>query len=152
MSSEPPQQSPRRYDYQPPRKADAQQHMADRALHVLDSANKPAPHSYYSTAPAGQERLNYPYERSYTAANGVHLTAEGRVNEAFQRESSERQYASPSTGGDQEKHEDLNERPTTPLNGQKRKRNFSNRTKTGCITCRSRKKKCDEGRPYCKST
>ena len=32
----------------------------------------------------------------------------------------------------------------------KRKRNFSNRTKTGCMTCRRRKKKCGEERPYCK--
>ncbi|KAF3936372.1 hypothetical protein ABW19_dt0200231 [Dactylella cylindrospora] len=31
----------------------------------------------------------------------------------------------------------------------KRKRIFSNRTKTGCITCRRRKKKCDEGKPEC---
>lgn len=33
---------------------------------------------------------------------------------------------------------------------KKRKRNFSNRTKTGCMTCRKRKKKCDEKRPECK--
>ncbi|UJO24376.1 Putative acetyltransferase [Fulvia fulva] len=34
---------------------------------------------------------------------------------------------------------------------KKRKRNFSNRTKTGCHTCRSRKKKCDEGKPICEN-
>ena len=28
-------------------------------------------------------------------------------------------------------------------------RNFANRTKTGCLTCRERKKKCDEGKPTC---
>ena len=33
---------------------------------------------------------------------------------------------------------------------KKRKRNFSNRTKTGCLTCRKRKKKCDESKPECK--
>lgn len=32
---------------------------------------------------------------------------------------------------------------------KKRKRNFSNRTKMGCHTCRSRKKKCDERKPSC---
>ncbi|VUC37475.1 unnamed protein product [Clonostachys rosea] len=32
---------------------------------------------------------------------------------------------------------------------KKRKRNFSNRTKTGCMTCRKRKKKCDEQKPQC---
>ncbi|OMP83275.1 Nodulation protein L [Diplodia seriata] len=31
----------------------------------------------------------------------------------------------------------------------KRKRVFSNRTKTGCQTCRKRKKKCDEAKPSC---
>jgi len=35
---------------------------------------------------------------------------------------------------------------------KKRKRNFSNRTKTGCMTCRKRKKKCDETHPECKCT
>jgi hypothetical protein len=33
----------------------------------------------------------------------------------------------------------------------KRKRVFSNRTKTGCMTCRRRKKKCDEQHPACNS-
>lgn len=33
--------------------------------------------------------------------------------------------------------------------GPKRKRVFSNRTKTGCLTCRRRKKKCDEQHPSC---
>ncbi|KAJ5587946.1 Maltose/galactoside acetyltransferase [Penicillium hispanicum] len=34
----------------------------------------------------------------------------------------------------------------------KRKRVFSNRTKTGCMTCRRRKKKCDEQHPACESS
>ena len=34
--------------------------------------------------------------------------------------------------------------------GPKRKRVFSNRTKTGCMTCRRRKKKCDEQHPACR--
>ncbi|KAF2872669.1 hypothetical protein BDV95DRAFT_606258 [Massariosphaeria phaeospora] len=33
---------------------------------------------------------------------------------------------------------------------KKRKRQFANRTKTGCGTCRRRKKKCDEAKPECK--
>ncbi|KAF2441697.1 trimeric LpxA-like protein [Karstenula rhodostoma CBS 690.94] len=32
---------------------------------------------------------------------------------------------------------------------KKRKRQFANRTKTGCGTCRRRKKKCDESKPEC---
>ena len=35
--------------------------------------------------------------------------------------------------------------------GKRRKRIFSNRTKTGCMTCRKRKKKCDEQHPECES-
>jgi hypothetical protein len=35
---------------------------------------------------------------------------------------------------------------------KKRKQNFSNRTKRGCMTCRRRKKKCDETRPECKTS
>lgn len=32
-----------------------------------------------------------------------------------------------------------------------RKRTFSTRTRTGCHTCRTRKKKCDEGKPHCQN-
>ena len=36
------------------------------------------------------------------------------------------------------------------IDRKRRKRVFSNRTKTGCMTCRRRKKKCDEQHPECK--
>ena len=36
-----------------------------------------------------------------------------------------------------------------PVDHRRRKRVFSNRTKTGCLTCRRRKKKCDELKPEC---
>ncbi|KAI1270131.1 hypothetical protein F5Y18DRAFT_414011 [Xylariaceae sp. FL1019] len=39
--------------------------------------------------------------------------------------------------------------PVIHSDPKKRKRNFSNRTKTGCLTCRKRKKKCDETKPEC---
>lgn len=38
-----------------------------------------------------------------------------------------------------------------PEDAKKRKRKFSNRTKTGCHTCRTRKKKCDERKPLCQN-
>ncbi|GLA19020.1 maltose acetyltransferase [Aspergillus niger] len=42
------------------------------------------------------------------------------------------------------------ERPQAAVQvAPKRKRVFSNRTKTGCMTCRRRKKKCDEQHPAC---
>lgn len=37
------------------------------------------------------------------------------------------------------------------MDPKKRKRQFANRTKTGCGTCRRRKKKCDEAKPECMS-
>lgn len=44
----------------------------------------------------------------------------------------------------------LTERPRSAVQvAPKRKRVFSNRTKTGCMTCRRRKKKCDEQHPAC---
>lgn len=41
-------------------------------------------------------------------------------------------------------------RSSQDLDRKRRKRVFSNRTKTGCMTCRRRKKKCDEQHPECK--
>ncbi|EMC97736.1 hypothetical protein BAUCODRAFT_122162 [Baudoinia panamericana UAMH 10762] len=41
------------------------------------------------------------------------------------------------------------ERNEQDYDAKRRKRNFSNRTKTGCHTCRRRKKKCDEAKPTC---
>lgn len=54
-------------------------------------------------------------------------------------------YADPQSAYSQERRE-----LSAQSDPKKRKRNFSNRTKTGCMTCRRRKKKCDESRPECK--
>ena len=43
----------------------------------------------------------------------------------------------------------LDRSQSTAQPSPKRKRVFSNRTKTGCLTCRRRKKKCDEQHPVC---
>lgn len=85
-----------------------------------------------------------------------YITSDEQLGEALQRASQNmdprhHEYASP---GDDDRS------PYTPYDRRemsagsdpkKRKRNFSNRTKTGCMTCRRRKKKCDENRPECKS-
>ncbi|KAI5783071.1 hypothetical protein FPQ18DRAFT_266934 [Pyronema domesticum] len=51
----------------------------------------------------------------------------------------------------QSPHPHVHRDPVTgvQVDQKRRKRVFSNRTKTGCITCRRRKKKCDEGKPEC---
>jgi hypothetical protein len=88
----------------------------------------------------------------------VHPTSDEHIGEVLQRASqsmdAQREYGSPPD----------DDRSANPYSGygndrremsaqsdpKKRKRNFSNRTKTGCMTCRRRKKKCDENRPECK--
>ncbi|KAI6784422.1 maltose O-acetyltransferase-like protein [Emericellopsis cladophorae] len=47
--------------------------------------------------------------------------------------------------------QDSRQDPMLQHDPKKRKRNFSNRTKTGCLTCRKRKKKCDETKPECQN-
>jgi hypothetical protein len=45
---------------------------------------------------------------------------------------------------------EVNRAGVQQIDAKKRKRQFANRTKTGCGTCRRRKKKCDEAKPECK--
>lgn len=99
-----------------------------------------------------------PYSAQRSDLSDVHLA------ETLQGES--RMYEQQSQrGGGTDSPEDDDERGTpqryaeygtgnTPLSGveaerKRRKRVFSNRTKTGCMTCRRRKKKCDEQHPEC---
>lgn len=56
------------------------------------------------------------------------------------------EQSAPSVSAAREPSEAAAQSPTA---APKRKRVFSNRTKTGCLTCRRRKKKCDEQRPAC---
>lgn len=135
--------SPSRYDQNPARMVDPHsQQMADRALHALDSANIRPSHSYYASAEPDHQAQTY--ERApYNGQNMSPSSApENRPGQAYSASSSEHLYQGTDDGRNQ------NEGTQT---GPKRKRNFSNRTKTGCLTCRERKKKCDEGRPICKS-
>lgn len=98
----------------------------------------------------------------------VHAT-EIRLAEALRRESAhvdsmDRRSRSRTAGshdGDtsrgQSRPADPAASESTPTTGiqvdhRRRKRVFSNRTKTGCLTCRRRKKKCDELKPECAFT
>jgi hypothetical protein len=84
---------------------------------------------------------------------------EQQLREALQREAaqgldSQGVYTSPGDDDDRRMSYDGygGDRTASQIqhDHKKRKRNFSNRTKTGCMTCRRRKKKCDESRPECK--
>lgn len=41
---------------------------------------------------------------------------------------------------------------SAPQPPKKRKRGYTRRSKSGCITCRRRRKKCDEKKPSCRCT
>lgn len=81
--------------------------------------------------------------------------SEARLAEALQRENgsvNRETFASPDT--DEQHRQQYGEyggrSALTDAERKRRKRVFSNRTKTGCMTCRKRKKKCDEQHPECK--
>lgn len=92
------------------------------------------------------------------AANMPPSNPEDRLREAFSREAQvqaqREMHAGYGPPSNESQYDDsigdrsMSSAPGT--DGKKRKRNFSNRTKTGCMTCRKRKKKCDEARPECK--
>ncbi|KAF3492072.1 C6 zinc finger domain-containing protein [Arthroderma uncinatum] len=83
-----------------------------------------------------------------------HMDAsDAQLAEALQREvQSETPSENASTmdmqGGNSSSHMQ-SQSPNSSQVAPKRKRVFSNRTKTGCMTCRRRKKKCDEQHPSC---
>lgn len=121
----------RQYDYSPPKRDEHPQHVADRVLHVLDTSDG--------------------HQQYYQDSNGANQNGH-----AWEHDQS--QHGTPTTNGLEERWEngqDSSAQNYDPaMNGTngvlpKRKRNFSNRTKTGCLTCRKRKKKCGEERPYC---
>jgi hypothetical protein len=118
----------RQYDYSPPRRAEQPQHMADRALHVLRTED--ASNHYSNAHPNGHWGGEYSAHPQSAQSNG-----------AQDHWSDHTPNSAPGYDHD----------PSNSLVA-KRKRNFANRTKTGCLTCRKRKKKCDEQRPLCKSS
>ncbi|RMZ75954.1 hypothetical protein DV737_g5037, partial [Chaetothyriales sp. CBS 132003] len=124
----------RQYDYTPPRRTDQSQHMADRALRVLDHDHAPPAYVTSGHQPgtahshwASPESHSQPSPATSTQANGVH----------------DRSWDVPASKGTPAYEQEVNGQ------AKKRKRTFANRTKSGCMTCRRRKKKCDEGRPEC---
>lgn len=124
----------RQYDYSPPRRIEHPQHMADRALNVLD--NDHAPPSYYSN---GQPiHTNGHWTPDQTTPLSTSSDRNGMHEQSWS-------VTTPTNGQGYDQDGPINS--ATGL--QKRKRNFANRTKTGCMTCRKRKKKCDEQRPFC---
>lgn len=108
-------------------------------------------HSQYSR----DERSAYETQNS---AGSLASQPEGQGEDSLRRSQMDSQGYSPtSPDGDEGSYYGGSYTPEHRRDGtviqsdpKKRKRNFSNRTKTGCLTCRKRKKKCDESKPECK--
>ncbi|KAI8948329.1 hypothetical protein F4801DRAFT_464499 [Xylaria longipes] len=99
------------------------------------------------------------YESRDPAGSGPTPTDE-QVGDTLRRAASQadsgHDYSATSPDGDESSmlysgaySQDQSRDPVIQSDPKKRKRNFSNRTKTGCLTCRKRKKKCDESKPEC---
>ena len=100
-----------------------------------------------SIAPQGARQ---PY---YQDPQDAHMASElQRANRGYESMSRDN-YGSPED--DDDPHGQYGDyggsRNSQDLDRKRRKRVFSNRTKTGCLTCRRRKKKCDEQHPECES-
>ncbi len=78
------------------------------------------------------------------------LSPDDQLREALSRENNSDHYSETSPGQEDGRGASYQgQYGSVQADHKKRKRNFSNRTKTGCMTCRKRKKKCDEARPEC---
>lgn len=126
----------------------------------------PAPAENYPQ-PERHSLIRNEYDnRGDGVAPGRPYYSEARMAEALQRENNsydvpihENQFGSPEDDDEHQHSQQYSDYGGQPrslaqreLDRTRRKRVFSNRTKTGCMTCRRRKKKCDEQHPECKST
>ena len=149
-----------RYDYSPPRRHDPPHQVADRVLNVLedskdsgDTNHARARNSIGSRTDIEQLRPDNVHSRGDKSNRSDN--ADTRMAEALQQATHEEDSATVESPTDDKGSADGNSPDqmdaltSTTTNG-KRKRMFSNRTKTGCRTCRRRKKKCDERHPHCK--
>ncbi|KAL2421275.1 hypothetical protein ABEF95_007698 [Exophiala dermatitidis] len=129
----------RSYEYSPSQRP-GPQHLANRALHVLVSADQNGGGYYQNGNASNQTTQTW----SSSPSNGARpTTAENQLAEALQQETNGQEGQRGSWDTEHSTNCETN------TGGPKRKRNFSNRTKTGCLTCRARKKKCDEQHPTC---
>ncbi|PON23506.1 hypothetical protein TGAM01_v207740 [Trichoderma gamsii] len=97
-----------------------------------------------------------PYDTQQNSAISAQGSTDDQIGEALRRATSQMDhsdYTNTSPDGDDRSilygssYSDHRGDSILQHDPKKRKRNFSNRTKTGCLTCRKRKKKCDEQKP-----
>ncbi|KAF2155597.1 trimeric LpxA-like protein [Myriangium duriaei CBS 260.36] len=89
----------------------------------------------------------------------AHSPDEAHLAESLKRDMARQETGGPQVPGAQSVVEDLVNRAKSKMSKtppkrldehrEHKKRAFTHRTKTGCMTCRKRKKKCDEHKPVC---
>ena len=109
----------------------------------------------YDNRGDGNNARNMPYYSDARMAEALQSANNGSYEQMPMHEN---QFGSPDEDDEHQhgpQYGDYGGPPRTQaqrdLDRTRRKRVFSNRTKTGCMTCRRRKKKCDEQHPECKS-
>ncbi|KAL8775693.1 MAG: hypothetical protein Q9209_000189 [Squamulea sp. 1 TL-2023] len=133
-------------------------------LYPRPERSPPPPENYPQPERHSLVRNEYDNRSDGNIAPGRPYYSEARMAEALQRENNsyepipmhESQFGSPDDDDDHQHAQQYGDYGGTPrtqaqrdLERTRRKRVFSNRTKTGCMTCRRRKKKCDELHPEC---
>lgn len=108
--------------------------------------------SWYSPRESRDERQAYSQPASAIPDSAQ---TDEQIGDALRRATEQSDYPATSPDGDDRSMSYSGQYSAERRDGviqsdpKKRKRNFSNRTKTGCLTCRKRKKKCDEAKPEC---
>ncbi|KAL8836678.1 MAG: hypothetical protein Q9205_002679 [Flavoplaca limonia] len=133
-------------------------------MYSRQERSPPQPENYPQPERHSLVRNEYDNRVEGNIAPGRPYYSEARMAEALQRENNsydsmpmhESQFGSPDDDDDHQHAHQYSDYGGTPrtqaqrdLDRTRRKRVFSNRTKTGCMTCRRRKKKCDELHPEC---
>lgn len=156
----------RERDHGPPDNYGRPERGAPPELYPRPERSPPQAENYPQPERHSLVRNEYDNRGDGSIAPGRPYYSEARMAEALQRENNsyepmpmhESQFGSPDDDDDHphaQHYGDYGGPPRTQaqreMDRTRRKRVFSNRTKTGCMTCRRRKKKCDEQHPECKS-
>lgn len=125
-------------------------------VYDLEPVRGSAERATYDPHPQQPNRDERPYYNPQADVSESHLAeALQRENRGYNSGPRGGDFASPEDEEDPQSHQygdygtNRSSQSGVEVDRKRRKRVFSNRTKTGCMTCRKRKKKCDEQHPEC---
>lgn len=125
-------------------------------VYDLESVRGSAERADYDPQPQLSDRAERPYFNSQADVSESHLAeALQRENRGYNSGPRDGEFVTPEEEEDPQSRQygeygtNRSSQSGVEVDRKRRKRVFSNRTKTGCMTCRKRKKKCDEQHPEC---